>query len=271
MTTPVWVKVVALLGAICGGVLALPMALAGAALIDGVTVAHSYTLNAELAASATVSVDVSSGAIKVLTGPEGQVSVRERDTVRALTRRLAEIELDTLHTSLTPSSSGVSIETRSEPFVNFATFRVRQVTVDMPAGANLRVTAAAAEVVVTGIHGDIALESASGAVRLRGMDVTGQTSVQVVSGDIEFDGAIHGGHLDLRAVSGAVRASIPKTTDAHFDASTTAGAIIIDRGFPLPVLTREGPGQSASGDLGSGGPATITMTTISGVIYLKVR
>jgi DUF971 family protein len=215
--------------------------------------------------------DISSGGIKVLAGPDGQVSVQERDTARALTRRLAQSQLDLIHTSLSSSAFGVSLQTQREPLVNFATFSDRQLTVFVPAGASLRIAAASADVEVTGVHGDIAVEAASGAVRLRAMDVTGQTSVRVASGDIEFDGAIHGGHVDIRAVSGTVRAFLPKTTNAHFDASTVSGAIIIDRKFPMPVVGGDGPGHSANGDLGSGGPATITMSTISGAIYLRVR
>jgi hypothetical protein len=48
--------------------------------------------------------------------------------------------------------------------------------------------------------------------------------------------------------------------------------VIIDRaGIPLPVPGRNGSGSSASGDLGSGGPATLTMATVSGAVYLRLR
>ena len=76
----------------------------------------------------------------------------------------------------------------------------------------------------------------------------------------------------LRVVSGGVQASIPRSTNVHYDASTVSGAVIIDRaGIPLPVPGRNGSGSSASGDLGSGGPATLTMATVSGAVYLRLR
>jgi len=243
------------------------------ALIDGVTAERSYVQTAELATGGTVRLDIPRGGVKIFTGPEAQVVVQEHDTTRALTRRLAQAALDRLHTSVTSTSSGVTITTVSEqPVVNFATVGDRQLTVRVPASASLSVDAASASISITGVRGDITLNVASGYISLSDMDVTGVATAHLASGSIAFDGAIRGGKVDLRTVSGGVEASIPRGTNVHYDASTVSGAVIINRGgIPLPVPGRNGSGSSASGDIGSGGPATLTMEAVSGAVYLRVR
>jgi DUF4097 and DUF4098 domain-containing protein YvlB len=270
--TPVWVKAVAIPLAVFSVLCGTLMVVAGVALIDGVNAERSYVQTAELAPGGTVSLDIPSGGIKIFTGPDGQVVVEEHDSARALTRHLAQAALDRLHTSVATTSSGVSITTVGQPLVNVNTIGDRQLTVRVPASANLSVDAASASISITGVRGDISVNAASGAITLSDLDVTGLATAHLASGSIAFDGAIHGGKVDLRAVSGRIRASIPRGTNVHYDASTVSGAVIIDRGgIPLPVLGPNGSVSSASGDLGSGGPATLTMATVSGAVYLRVR
>jgi hypothetical protein len=269
--TPAWVKALAVPMAVFSVLLGAAMVVGGVGLIDGVNAERSYRQTAELAPGGTVQVDIPSGGIKIVTGPEGQVVLDEHDTARALTRHLAQVALDRLQTSITATSAGVSIATASQRFINFDTVGNRSLVVQMPASARVVVNAASAAISVSGVRGDISINVASGNIALSNLDVTGQAVARIASGGIAFDGAIDGGKVDLRAVSGGVRASIPRGTNVHYDASTVSGAVIIDRGIPLPVPGGSGSGSSASGDLGSGGPATLTMATVSGAVYLRIR
>lgn len=271
MTAPAWVKLVGALLAVFGVAVALPLAVTGAALADGVTTDRTTSQTIEVAVGAPVSLNAVSADLTVLAGPDGQVRVDEHDIVRALTRRLAGAALDRLHTTLEQTSTGVRISPADESFNTFAGFSRRQITVHVPSGSNLHVTSVSGDLRVSGIHGDVSVDTESGSVVLEGMDVTGLASAHVVSGDLEFRGAIHGGKVDLRTVSGSVHAYVPSDTNVHFDASTISGGVFIDRGFglPLPVLGN-GPGRSTSGDLGTGAPATLVMNAVSGDIFLRL-
>ena len=272
MSVPFWVKALTVVLALCGTALAIPLALGGAAVIDGVTADRSSTQTATLEPGGSVSIKVASAHIVIVPGADGQVAVDEHDTARALTRRLAQIELDGLRTTVLPSGKGVIVVTDTRnPFGSFGTTRDRRLTIHVPATAALSVIAASADIQVSGVSGDVSIETASGSVSMRDMDVTGRLDARVVSGNLEYDGTVHGGNLQLSAVSGSVRAYIPKTTDVHFEASTVSGAIIIDRGFPIPVLGQGRAAQSAKGDIGTGGPAVLTMNTVSGAVYLRIR
>jgi hypothetical protein len=271
MMVPGWVKAFGVMFAILGAGFALPLAVAGVALADGVTSERTYSQTAEIGTGATVIVQSASADLKVLTGADGQVRVDEHDIVRALTRRLAGIELGAARASLSSTGTAAQVSTGDEQIVMLGGFVRRELTVYVPADASVKVTQASGDLTLSGVRGNISVESVSGSVTLDKMDVTGQASVHLVSGDVVFSGSIRGGQVDLGTVSGSVRAYIPQNTNVHFVASTVTGAIIIDRHFPVPVLGRRGPGSDSSGDIGSGGPATLTMSTVSGAIYLRIR
>ena len=272
MSVPAWVKALAIVLAFCGVSLAIPLALGGAAFIDGVTADRSSSQTAAFEPGGTISIKVASAHIVIVPGADGQVVVDEHDTARALTRRLAQVELDGLRTTVLPSGRGVAVFTDTgNPFGSFGTTRQRRLTVHVPAAAALSVTAASADIQVSGVSGDVSIETASGSVTMRDMDVTGRLDARVVSGNLEYEGTVHGGNLQLSAVSGNVSAYIPKATDVHFEASTVSGAIIIDRGFPIPVIGQGRAAQSAKGDIGAGGPAALAMNTVSGAVYLRIR
>ena len=270
--TPAWVKAIAVPLAVLSVLLGAAMVVGAVGVIDGVNAERSYRQTAELAPGGTVQVDIPSGGIKIVTGPDGQVVLEEHDTARALTRHLAQVALDRLRTSVTATSAGVSIATADEHFVNFDTIGTRSLLVHVPAAAGVAVNAASASISISGVQGDISVNAASGDIVLSNLAVTGQALARIAAGSIDFDGAIDGGKVDLRAVSGRVRASLPRDSNVHYEASTVSGAVIIDRGgIPLPVPGGRGSGSSASGDLGSGGPATLTMATVSGAVYLRLR
>lgn len=271
MTAAGWVKALAMVLVAVGTASAVSLAIAAAAGVDGVTAEHSFTQSAELAGAGEVSIDLASGDVTVQAGPDGQVLVEERDAVRAPTRGLARLGLETVHSTMSTGPDGVRIENSADRRWPFATETERRVGVHVPKNTRLRVNTAAARVTIIGLGGDVSVDSAAGAVLLRDMDVSGQLSVHLSSGAINFDGKISGGHIDLRTVSGTVLAVIPRATNAHLEASTVAGPIVIDNRLPVRVLGTPGRGENVNGDIGSGGPATLTLNTISGPIVINTR
>jgi hypothetical protein len=142
--TPVWVKALAIPLALCSVLFGVVMAAGGVALIDGVNAERSYRQTAELAPGGTVKMDIPTGGIKIVSGPDGQVVLDEHDTARAVTRHLAQAALDRLHTSITATSTGVSITNLADQLVNFDTVGNRSLIVQVPASAAVVVNAASA-------------------------------------------------------------------------------------------------------------------------------
>ncbi len=264
-----WVKGAGTLLALTGLLFGVPVAVSLAALADGVTADRTSTQTAAIEPGATLSVEATSANLTILAGPAGQVRVDEHDTVRALTRRLAGITMARLHTSLEPGLGGLTVTPSSESFGTIAGFERREVTIYAPADVSVAVNIVSGDLRVSGVRGNISIVSESGTVRLEDMDVTGTATVHLVSGDVDFSGAIQGGQVELTTVSGSIHAYLPAGTNLHYQASTISGEIGLVPGQPRSVLGAGAVGQSASGDLGTGGPGSLTMNAISGNITLQ--
>jgi DUF4097 and DUF4098 domain-containing protein YvlB len=247
------------------------LALEGAIFADTTSAGREASQTADMSGSGEVSISMTSGELKVLPGAAGQVSVDERDSVRAPTRSLARRALDRVHTRISPQGSGVQIdtETDSEWFMSVQT--ERKLTVHVPVGANVRVEASAGEIEIAGVQGDVNVSNAAGKVTVRDVDVAGVVTVRQASGAVSFSGTLNGGRVDLRTVNGPIFASIPAATNAHVDASTVNGPIAIDQRLAVHTVRTPGSRQEASGEIGSGGPASISLNTVSGPIFLHAR
>ncbi len=269
MTTPIWVKGVAVAVAFCGAGFGFTVAFGFAALADGVTVARSDSQTVGIEPGGTVTVDANSASLKIVVGPAGEVRIDEHDSVRALTRRLASLAVARLNTAVETTTTGVRVTPSTVSFQTFAGYEERQITIHAPSDVALVVDVASGSLDASGFRGDISVVAESGSVKLRDLDVTGKVTAHVVSGSINFRGAITGGQVDLSTISGSVDAQVPTNSNLHYQASTVSGAIALrtDRRYPFPIPRQD---RSTSGDLGSGGPATLTMSAISGNVTLSV-
>jgi hypothetical protein len=266
-----WVKIVTGLLTAVGLFLGACVALGGAIFADTTSAAREVSQSADMAGAGEVSIEMASGDMKVIPGPPGRVSLEETDSVRAPTRSLARRGLSRIHTTISQQGSGLHIDTAtdSEWFLSLQT--ERRLTVHVPPGASVRVEASAGEIEIAGVQGDVTVSNAAGTVTVRDVDVAGQVTVHQASGSVNFSGTLSGGRVDLRTVNGPIFASIPATTNAHLDASTVNGPISIDRRLAVHTVRTPGSGQQASGEVGSGGPASISLNTVSGPIFLRAR
>ncbi|HEX6348421.1 MAG TPA: DUF4097 family beta strand repeat-containing protein [Candidatus Dormibacteraeota bacterium] len=262
---PFWVKFIAIVLAFGGLVFALPAAVATALLADGLTADRSTSQTVPVAPGATVNVEAAAVELTVEGGSPGLVQVEEHDTVRALTRRLAGTTLNQLRTTVEPSLDGLKVTTSTTSFKAFGGFERRQLTLRVPSDVNVVVDTASGDLRVSGLRGNLAITTESGSVRLDDVDVTGTASVHVVSGQIVYRGAIDGGQVDLSTISGSINVFLPASTNLHYQASTVSGNVSVSNRGPLSGFGHE-PNRTASGNLGSGGPATLAMNAISGNI-----
>jgi Putative adhesin len=121
----------------------------------------------------------------------------------------------------------------------------------VPAGSSLQIHNVAGSVELTGVRGNIDVETQAGEITADAGRVTGDRSI------------------DLRATTGAVTLSVASESDATVTASSTVGAFTSD--VPGISQRRENlVGASGSGTIGSGS-ARIRITTTTGAIALRQR
>jgi DUF4097 and DUF4098 domain-containing protein YvlB len=119
---------------------------------------------------------------------------------------------------------------------------------------------------ISDVTGRFAVNSVSGNVRVG--QVTGSVSGNTVSGTVEVAVAELEGaeNMEFNSVSGDVVLRLPSSIDARVDFSTLSGEI--ESEFPIQKHEKKrGPGQSASGQLGSG-TRTLHANSVSGDIRL---
>ena len=157
-------------------------------------------------------------------------------------------ELRQIAVSVTREANGVSIVTNYSGGVHGGGVRYR---IYVPAGAALKVRNVAGLVDISGVNGDLSVDTQAGAIIVDAGRVAGNRSI------------------DLRATTGAVTLALTPDSSARVDAESTVG------GFTsrMPGISQRREnivGVSAGGTIGSGS-AQIRLTTTTGGIALKER
>ncbi|HXG64805.1 MAG TPA: DUF4097 family beta strand repeat-containing protein [Blastocatellia bacterium] len=120
---------------------------------------------------------------------------------------------------------------------------------------------------LTDIQGDIEAGAINGTVEL--IDISGSARTKTVSGTtrVSFNTVADGKPLEFESVSGTIEVEIPDGVNADLEARTTSGSIQLDEEFGIEVVKRT-PGESASGQIGSGGQP-LNIKTGSGTIRVR--
>jgi Putative adhesin len=157
-------------------------------------------------------------------------------------------ELRRIAITVDRTGNGVSIATNYSGGVHSGGVRYR---IFVPVDAALRIGNIAGLVDVTGVAGNLDVETQAGAISVNAGRVAGDRSI------------------DLRATTGAVSLSIAPGSDARVEAQSTVGSFSSD--FPAVSQQRENiVGARGSGSIGTGS-ALIRLTTTTGGIALKQR
>jgi DUF4097 and DUF4098 domain-containing protein YvlB len=121
------------------------------------------------------------------------------------------------------------------------------------------------EVDVEGAHGRASLHAVSGECRLQGGDFS-EVSMQSVSGDIAFDGALPGqASFEGQSHSGEVRVRVPASTNADVELRTYDGDLSIEVGG-----TKKTGERSLEARLGTGG-AKLRAHSFSGDVHVTSK
>lgn len=157
-------------------------------------------------------------------------------------------ELRRIVISVNREESGVSIVTRYSGGVHSGGVRYR-IYVPVDAALNVRNTAGVVE--ISGVTGNLAVDTQAGAITVNAGRVAGNRSI------------------DLRATTGAVTLAVAPESSARVEAASTVGGFSSE--IPGISQRRENiVGASGAGTIGSG-TALIRLTTTTGGIVLKER
>jgi hypothetical protein len=263
---PGWVVFFTILLLLATGVLMVFAALAGITGLDAVRNTRSVTSSVAVGDRPNVQIDVPAGAVTVIAGDAGRVTLDDRVSVRALTRHLAQLGAERYRVArLSATADGAAVGIPPQPFgFDFLNTSVdRALTIHVPADASVHLSGGNVAATLDGLRGDAEVDVNNGAVRLRNAAVTGSTAVRATNGGVDFEGAINeGARLEMTTTNGAIRARLPAGTNASYDAATTNGSVFVrGRGSG-------GTGVHMTGVLGSGGSATIYLRAVNGSIAI---
>jgi hypothetical protein len=252
-------------------IIAAGAGLSGISLIDAVSASRSATHSMQLAPGATVTVSATSAGVRIEAGPDGQVSVVDSMSVRSPTRSLARAALDTFaESSISTNADGDLVTVPALENFNLTAFQLdRNVTIQVPAGADLKLTGESVAADLHDLRGNLDLSIGSGAIRLQNVTVNGSDHITATAAAIDFEGQLEGGSLDIETDSGAIRLSLPAGTNASYDVATSSGAVFV-RPQTGPPSAAAGTGSSLAGVLGSGVGTAIKLRARSGAISIQV-
>lgn len=156
----------------------------------------------------------------------------------------------------------------------------------VPRGASLEIAGVTANITVTGVDGEIDLETVTGTIEYSGnaavidianvtgpihvaSDSVGEGDFESVQGNITFTGNVRpGGEMSFETVGGSVTLELPAAVSAEFDIETMMGDIDNDFG-PAPRSTnRWVPSKELSFRTGNG-DGDIYIETLQGTITLR--
>lgn len=118
--------------------------------------------------------------------------------------------------------------------------------------------------------GDAGLQTVSGDVSMNQDTLNGPAKVNTTSGNIDFNGSITAPvDYQFNSVSGDISIGVPSTSNFNFQATTTSGSIHSDDFPSISNLGNDqGPGNQASGNVGTSPFASIHAGTTSGDITI---
>jgi len=140
--------------------------------------------------------------------------------------------------------------------------------VTVPNNSALEIKTTTGGLDVSGVSGQMSLQSNTGSVDVRDGVLSPGSSLNSNTGSITFNGSISKtGSYRFTTNTGSINVTLPASSVFHLDASTDTGSITSD--FPGVDLQHTNfTGATAHSDVGNAPQATITMTTNTGSISL---
>ena len=256
---------------------------------------HS-TQSVSVSGTPTITLTGDAADVQFVAGPSDQVSVAVEKSVRAISRDQAQRDLDAIKVGVTQHGNAITI-TESIPNDwgwNFWWLHVgdRHVAllVTVPASANLAVTASAGNVQVSGVTGQMTLDTAAGDLTFQHVTLSGASHVKTSAGNVTISGAMAdhatltldasagnfaftgalatNNAITISDAAGNVTLRLPTGTAAHVDAHVSAGDIHV-AGVPLTV-SRQIANAALVGDTAPDPTNTLSVQMSAGNLSLTM-
>jgi len=224
-----------------------------------------------VAGTPTLALDVSAGNVHILPGTSGQITATLTKEVHAITHTAAQQTLDAITLDATQTGDSVRITVHDPGIDGFPTWVNRQMelTVSVPASANLDLTLSAGNLDAHGISGNLVARVSAGNLDLRDMTTSGNSSLHVTAGNVSYTGALAPGtSLRLVVTAGNVDIALPAKTPTHLEASATAGNLQV-HGWPGVNTTRSGVGGLVSVDLNPQPTSNLSIDVTAGNVTVE--
>ena len=210
------------------------------------------------------------GRIEVTPAAGNTLEVVAVKTARGATAEAARAALDRIEIRDEANASGVRIETktvRGGPF-NHGGGEVRY-TVRVPPSANVRFTTVNGGIELSGLDGQVELESTNGGIRARG--VSGPIDASTTNGGVDVElSRVSAPGVKLECTNGGIKLRVPADAKATITASITNGGIDVARADGMVLETRESTRRRLEATLNGGGP-TIRLSGTNGGIQISPR
>jgi hypothetical protein len=145
--------------------------------------------------------------------------------------------------------------------------------VQVPSQAPLRLSMDAGTLLVRGLTltGDSSITGSAGTVTLDGVTIAGSLTLHHTGGSADLTCTL-APHARLTAdiTAGSFSLGLPVDTPASLDARVTAGSVSVD-GWPTVQVTRSGSHATASGDLTPNPTGAIQITGTAGSVNVYAR
>mgnify|MGYP001285329378 CR=1 FL=1 len=143
------------------------------------------------------------------------------------------------------------------------------VTITVPQDITLNLQTSGGDIAVSGVSGQMTLDSGSGSIELDGVTLQQHSSIQTDSGAINFSGAIDSqGTYQLLSNNGAITVGLNGGTPYHLHAITQSGTFSAS-GAVTTSPSNDQNGVDMQTDVGSNPQASLTLQTQTGDITLK--
>jgi hypothetical protein len=236
----------------------------------------------------------STGSVHLRPGPDGQVSITEArsgitNAIHTRYRRQGDVVTVTVSVDNgLPTATWVDFEVavprhmRANVAVGAGTLKAAGLT------GNFVLRDTNGSIWASNVSGAIGLQTASGSINTSRVDgqvraITGNGTITTIStrlrghsvmqaqnGTINFHGSLDPGcHALFRNTNGAIGVTLPRGSSVLVDARTPSGSI--NTGFSSVHVASGSHGRVASGRVGRGAPARLSMHTVGGSIDLNHR
>jgi|SRR5215467_1536370 len=139
--------------------------------------------------------------------------------------------------------------------------------VTVPSSANLQINTGSGDIQVSGVSGQMSLETGNGDIEATHDTLSGQSTLHTGRGDISLDSSLDpNGNYQLETGLGDINVTLPSNSSMHVDATTGLGDISSD--FPQ-VSVQASDTHQAHGDIGNPPRAELSLQTGSGSISLN--